>query len=472
MSKQEIGNQDIFAVNDIAGFIEHSVQVMAVMERKKKEISKIYEQYGFQPFETRLVENAEILSQKGIDTKELFSINFLSKGTEYVPGEDRRISALRFDLTVPLARYIGQHSTVMKFPFKRYQIQKVYRAEHAKVATGRYNEFYQSDIDVIGQGSIDLTYDSEFPVIICEIFKNIFHLDNFVIRISNRKFLQGLFQEYGVDDVSLVKQCIKVIDDIEKVPEEETIEKLQNYGMSINKAEELLKFFNDMYAMKPTDAIEDLKTRFQNKLAIEGINELETVFKGIIANGVDDKYFKFDPRIARGLDYYTGTVYETLLLDHPELGSVCSGGRYEDLVGTLSKNKNIKYPGVGVSIGLSRLIPTLIMKGYLKCGDNNTTSILVSCQDKKYIDKYTEIASIIRKEFRENGKENYVIEVFNQRNKKLGYQLGYAQDKNFQYVLIGKKDEFDKNIINIRNMTTKTTETIEISQLAKYFNDK
>lgn len=453
---------DIFASNDIAGFIEHSVEVMAVMEKIKIKISEIYEKYGFQPFATRLVEDADVLSQKGIDSKELFSLNFLSRGTEYIPGEDRRILALRFDLTVPLARYIGQHSNVMKFPFKRYQIQKVYRAEHAKVATGRYNEFYQSDIDVIGQGSIDLTHDSEFPAIICDIFQNIFNLERFVIRISNRKFLEGLFREYGVNDVTLIKQCIKIIDDIEKVSEQETIDRLHSVGLDMEKGRELLDFFREISSMNPMKTIPYLRGKFSNSLILQGIDELETVFEGIGMNGVSTSHFKFDPSIARGLDYYTGTVYETLLLDYPELGSVCSGGRYEDLVGTLARNKNIKYPGVGISIGLSRLVPTLIMKGHLSCDDYKTTSIMVSCQDKKFINKYIALGSMLRR----NGHN---VEIFQQRNKKLAYQLEYAEKKGIRYVLIANSYEFDEGKINVRNMITKETTSIALSELLTYF---
>lgn len=454
---------EIFAANDISGFIEHTVPVMSVMEKVKSKIAKVYCKYGFLPFETRLVEDAKVLNQKGIDSKELFSLNFLSKGVEYEPGEERRISALRFDLTVPLARYVGQHAHQISFPFKRYQIQKVYRAEQAKTATGRYNEFYQSDIDVIGQGSIDFNYDSEFPAVICDVFKNIFGLERFVIRISNRKFLEGLFVESGLTEVSLIKRAVKVIDDIEKVDSSVTVERLNALGLDLSKAKELLVFFNTVFDMNPLDAVAYLRNYgFKDALTLEGISELDIVINGVVSNGVDQKYFRVDPRIARGLDYYTGTVYETLLLDYPELGSVCSGGRYDDLVGTLTGNDNDKYPGVGISIGLSRLVPTLIAKGFLKPKDYMVANILVSCQDKKYINKYIEIGRTLR-----NAGHN--IEVYMQRNRKLAAQLEYADKRGFKYVLIGNKYEFNENKINVRNMETKENTTVHLDDLVSYF---
>lgn len=450
---------EVFANNEIAGFVELSPAVMTVMEKVKSQIKVIYMKYGFQPFETRLVEDAKVLNKKGIDSKELFSLNFLSKGDEYSPGEERRVLALRFDLTVPLARYIDANTQKLTFPFKRFQIQNVYRGEQAKVATGRYNEFYQSDIDVIGNGSIDFNYDSEFPAIICEIFSTVFNLENFIIRISNRKFLEGLFIEYNILDTSKIKRCIKVIDDIEKVPEEVTINRLNEIGMSYDKAEELLSFFLTVFNMQPINAIEFLKEQnFQNKLTLQGIEELDIVINGIALNGVDQKYFRVDPRIARGLDYYTGTVYETILLDYPQLGSVCSGGRYDDLVGALSNKKNKKFPGVGISIGLSRLVPTLIANKYLDPSKYSVADVLVSCQDKKYISKYIEIGNTIR-------KAGFNVEVFLQRNKKLGYQLDYADKKGFKYVLIGTSYEFDENKINIRNMVTKETTTVNLENI-------
>ena len=381
----------------IPGFPEFSINETIVMNNIKKKIQETYELYGYVPFDTRLVETDEVLNQKGIDSKELFSLNFLSKGVEHVPGEQRRKLALRFDLTVPMARYIAQNKNTISFPVKRYQIQKVYRAEGHKVSSGRFNEFYQSDIDVVGFNSLDISYDSEFPAIVCDILKNVFNVERFVMRISNRKLLEGLFRENGLKKVDKIKRAVRVIDDIEKVDTQTTLERLDEIGISIENAEKLLSLFKELYERTPVDAIAYLKELgFKDRQMKEGIDELQKVVQGVIANGVDQKYFKVDARIARGLDYYTGTVYETNLLDHMEIGSVCSGGRYNDLVSTLSGNPEDKYPGVGLSIGLTRLIPTLIKANYLNADSQTIAKILVTCQDKKFISKYQEIGSILR----------------------------------------------------------------------------
>ena len=211
----ETTNASKVSLAPIPGFPEFSIEETIVMSDIQQKIKKIYELYGYVPFDTRLVETDQVLNQKGIDSKELYSLNFISKGNEYVPDEKRRKLALRFDLTVPMARYIAQNKTTISYPVKRYQIQKVYRAEGHKVATGRFNEFYQSDIDVVGYNTLDIAYDSEFPAIICNILKNVFNVERFVMRISNRKLLEGLFRENGVKQVDKIKRAVRIIDDIE-----------------------------------------------------------------------------------------------------------------------------------------------------------------------------------------------------------------------------------------------------------------
>ena len=239
-----------------------------------------------------------------------------------------------------------------------------------------------------------MAYDSEFPAIVYQIFKTIFNLDRFVIRISNRKFLQSLFKEKGLVDETRIKRAVKVIDDIEKVREETTTTRLQELGMEQTVANEIMKFFVDVFSKTPTEALVFIRGYgFKDPELYQAIDELEEVVKGIISNNVPETHFKIDPRIARGLDYYTGTVYETNLLDHMELGSVCSGGHYEDLVSDLSGNNQDKFPGVGISIGLSRLVPALIKHKYVEAVSSTTTTVLVTCQDKTLLNKYQEIGS-------------------------------------------------------------------------------
>lgn len=450
----------------IPGFPEFSIGETIVMNDVMRKIRQIYELYGYVPFDTRLVETDQVLNQKGIDSKELFSLNFLSKGVEHVPGEQRRKLALRFDLTVPMARYIAQNKNTISFPVKRYQIQKVYRAEGHKVSSGRFNEFYQSDIDVVGFNKLDITYDSEFPAIVCDILRNVFNVERFVMRISNRKLLEGLFRENGLKKVDKIKKAVRVIDDIEKVDTDTTLQRLDELGIKMENAQNLLTLFRELYEKTPSDAIEYLKgLDIRDRQMKEGISELENVVRGVIANGVDEKYFKVDARIARGLDYYTGTVYETNLLDHMEIGSVCSGGRYNDLVSTLSGNPDDKYPGVGLSIGLTRLVPTLIKANYLKADSQTIAKILVTCQDKKFISKYQEIGSILR-------RANIKTDVYLNKKVKLPKQLDYANKKKYKYVIIGNKYEFDEDSVIVRNMETATQEKILISDVVEYLKDK
>lgn len=450
----------------IPGFPEFSIGETIVMNEVMRKIRQIYELYGYVPFDTRLVETDQVLNQKGIDSKELFSLNFLSKGVEHVPGEQRRKLALRFDLTVPMARYIAQNKNTISFPVKRYQIQKVYRAEGHKVSSGRFNEFYQSDIDVVGFNKLDITYDSEFPAIVCDILRNVFNVERFVMRISNRKLLEGLFRENGLKKVDKIKKAVRVIDDIEKVDTDTTLQRLDELGIKMENAQNLLTLFRELYEKTPSDAIEYLKgLDIRDRQMKEGISELENVVRGVIANGVDEKYFKVDARIARGLDYYTGTVYETNLLDHMEIGSVCSGGRYNDLVSTLSGNPDDKYPGVGLSIGLTRLVPTLIKANYLKADSQTIAKILVTCQDKKFISKYQEIGSILR-------RANIKTDVYLNKKVKLPKQLDYANKKKYKYVIIGNKYEFDEDSVIVRNMETATQEKILISDVVEYLKDK
>lgn len=454
-------------LDPIPGFPEFSIAETIVLNKIISQLIEIYETYGYNPFDTRLVEVDEVLNQKGIDSKELFTLNWLSKGTEFVPGERKRKFALRFDLTVPMARYIAQNKNTLSFPLKRYQIQKVYRAEGHKVNQGRFNEFYQCDIDVVGFNELDISYDSEFPAIVYNIFKNVFNIDRFVIRISNRKLLEGIFRENGLKNVDLIKRAVKVIDDIEKVDENETITRLKEIGIDLISATNLLQLFKDVNSRQATESIKFLEEtcKFQDEELLQGIKELKEVVYGIISNGVNENYFKVDIRIARGLDYYTGTVYETNLIDHMEIGSVCSGGRYNDLVSTLSGNPDDNYPGVGLSIGLTRLIPTLIKNNYLTANTQTIAEILITCQDKKYISKYQEIGTMLR-------NANIKTDVYLNKNTKLPKQLDYANKKKYKYVIIANKYEFNEDKVTVRNMEKAEQELVEIKDLVSYLKAK
>ena len=373
---------------NISGFPELTIQEQIVFEQIKKNIKCIFELFGYVPLETRLIEHLETLLEKGIDEKEVYTLCSFHKGDIKEKSETKQIYVLKFDLTVPLARYIGQNYKTLFFPLKRYQIQQVYRGETARESLGRLKEFYQCDIDVIGKESLSLAYDSEFPCIIYKIFKEVIGIDSFVIRINNRKLLEGLFQEYGMIDTAQLKRCVKVIDNMEKVPLKDTTNALIVLGLTIIQAQNIFKFFDTCRCSKPENVIKAFQLlQVKNSLFKQGLDELSDVIHNIISNGVPQQYLMVDPSIARGLDYYTGTVYETSLdipyLDYNDktkppielnlksLGSVCSGGRYDDLVGALSGNKSDIFPGCGISIGLSRLIPSLIKVGILKATKAN-----------------------------------------------------------------------------------------------------
>lgn len=454
-------------LDPLPGFPEFTIEEGVVFESLVSQIKQVYALYGYVPLDTRLVETVEVLNQKGIDSKELFSLGRISRG-EDLDGkegrENKRQLALRFDLTVPMARFIAQNHKILIFPLKRYQIQKVYRAEAPKTATGRFNEFYQCDIDVVAREKIDFTYDSEFPAIVYQIFKNIFKLEKFVIRISNRKFLEGLFREKGIAEVAKIKRAVKVIDDMEKVPVETTTTRLREIGLTEEVANEILTFFKETYSRTPSEAIKYISEYgFEDVGITEAIDELNQVVDGIISNGVPETHFKVDPRIARGLDYYTGTVYETNLLDHMDLGSVCSGGRYEDLVSTLSGNKNDKFPGVGLSIGLSRLVPTLIKGGYLGENAGNSTKVLIACQDPELISKYQSIGASLR-------AAGINCEVFLERETRLKKQIDYANKRGIPFVVIANKEELESNNLNFKNMKTGVQTSSKLEDIIAQLN--
>ena len=314
-----MASKQIEIVN-IPGFPEFTPREDLIMHDIGSKICNIYKMYGFGPLDTRVVEERSILEQKGIEGKELFSVGNISDGQDV---ESRRDLVLRFDLTVPLARYVAQNKYDLQFPYKRFAVGKVYRAETAKDAKGRFNEFYQYDIDVIGRDTLDLNYDSEFPAIIYQIFKDVIGIKNFIIRINNRQLLEGLFMENGITDIKKIKKAVKVIDNIEKVDESVTITNLQTIGITLENAINILELFRKVYDMIPTDAVTYLKScEFKNSKLKLGIQELETVVNGVMANGVNSDNFRVDIRIARGLDYYTGTGTSQAWRFTPPCGSI------------------------------------------------------------------------------------------------------------------------------------------------------
>ena len=321
----------------LSGFMELLPDEQILFNQMKRTIEETYQKYGFLPLDTPVIELSEVLLAKagGETEKQIYRFN---KG-------DNDLS-LRFDLTVPLSKYVAKNYGNLNFPFRRYQIGKVYRGERTQ--KGRFREFYQCDIDVIGDGELDLINDAELPSVIYTIFTKL-GFSNFTIRINNRKILNGLFESLNQKEKAV--EILRIIDKIDKIGKDAVIEELEKIEVEKEAVEKIIEFIS--INGTSDEKIEKLKKlNIENETYIKGVEELEYVVKHMRMFEIPENNFNVDLTIARGLDYYTGTVYETFLNDYRELGSVCSGGRYENLAEYYTDKK---LPGVGVSIGLTRL---------------------------------------------------------------------------------------------------------------------
>ena len=362
----------------LPGFMELLPSDQIEFNSIKEKIQKSYEKFGFLPLDTPIIEASEVLLAKagGETEKQIYRFN---KG-------DNDLS-LRFDLTVPLAKYVAANFGELSFPFRRYQIGKVYRGEKAQA--GRFREFYQCDIDIIGDGSLSIMNDAEIPSVIYSTFKSL-GFEDFTICINNRKILNGLFKSLDLEEKS--GDILRVIDKIEKIGKENVIKELEDEGVEKAKIEKIISFIE-------IEGDTDGKIAELNKLGItepvfvEGVSELEQVVKMIRTYKVPDKNFKVDLTIARGLDYYTGTVYETFLDDYKKLGSVCSGGRYENLAEYYTDKK---LPGVGISIGLTRFFYQMKKENILKDEPKAISKILVATMSEENIEYAIGVAEAIR----------------------------------------------------------------------------
>ena len=332
----------------LSGFMELLPGKQIQLERMMTVLRDTYALYGFAPLDTPAIEDAQILLAKGGGETEKQIYRF-QKGDNDL--------ALRFDLTVPLAKYVALHYNELAFPFRRYQISKVYRGERAQ--RGRFREFYQADIDIIGDGRLDILNETEIPAIIYRVFRG-FGLRRFQIRVNNRKILNGFYAMLELTDKS--GDIMRTVDKLDKIgPEKVRAILMDDVALTASQADEILQFI----AISGTNAqvIAALEGYTgKNELFDLGLSELKAVTANLSAFGVPEENFAVDLTIARGLDYYTGTVYETTLLDHPEIGSVCSGGRYDNLAGYYTDRQ---LPGVGISIGLTRLFYVLDEQGLL-----------------------------------------------------------------------------------------------------------
>ncbi|MEG1108785.1 MAG: histidine--tRNA ligase, partial [Oscillospiraceae bacterium] len=396
------------------------------MERIMQTLRETYSLYGFSPLDTPIIEAAEVLLAKGGGETEKQIYRF-TKGDADL--------ALRFDLTVPLAKFVALNYGQLTFPFRRYQIGKVYRGERAQ--RGRFREFYQADIDIIGDGSLDVMNEAEIPAIIFQTFTKL-GLRRFKIRVNNRKVLNGFFAILGLSEAA--SEIMRTIDKLDKIGAEKCRELLLEQGVSEDKSEEILRFIaiNGTSEQKLSALSEYVG---KNQIFDLGFNELKAVSSAMSDFGVPDENFEIDLTIARGLDYYTGTVYETTLLDHPEIGSVCSGGRYDNLAEYYTDKK---LPGVGISIGLTRLFYVLEEQKML------SEAAVFAPADVLIIpmtDSSSEAVRVAR-DFRKNGIRTQLYS----EDKKFKAKMSYADKLKIPFVVFIGEDEISAGVIKVKNM--------------------
>lgn len=425
----------------LSGFMELLPEEQILFNKLYDTIREVYEKFGFLPLDTPTIEYSEILLAKagGETEKQIYRFN---KG-------DSDLS-LRFDLTVPLARYVSQHYAYLNFPFKRYQMSKVFRGERPQ--KGRFREFYQCDIDVVGNESLSLIYDAEIPAVIYEIFKKL-DFGPFIIRINNRKILNGFFEYLNFKENSA--EVLRIIDKIDKIGPENVNNELLNIILDKDKVEMLMNFIQ--IKGSNDEIIGSLKNlNIENDIFKEGIEELEYVVSNIKKYGVLEEYYKIDLTIARGLDYYTGTVYETNLKDYPKLGSICSGGRYDNLTEFYTKQR---LPGIGISIGLTRLFSQLIEENIIESNKKSLIDLLIIPMDNDCLDYSINLASKLR-------YENVKIDICYE-GKNIKSKMKYANKIGVEYVIIIGQDEITNNKYVLKNMITGDQQIINYDEILK-----
>ncbi|WP_404325649.1 histidine--tRNA ligase [Aerophototrophica crusticola] len=370
------------------GTMELLPRRQVAFQRMLDTIRRTYERFGFLPVETPVFEVADVLlSKSGGETEKQVYFVQSTGGIEQGHKPDL---ALRFDLTVPLARYVAEHERDLAFPFRRYQIQRVYRGERAQ--KGRYREFYQCDIDVIGKDSLPVAYDAEMPAVIHSVFTAL-DVGPFTINFNNRKILLGLFEALGISEPERRVLVLRQVDKLDKLSREQVLELLagEGIGLAPDVASQVLDMIGFAGSADATLAHLD-GLALDNDTFRQGVAELREVVTALQAFGVPETHWRVNLSIARGLDYYTGTVYETFLTNHPGLGSVCSGGRYENLAGLYTKSK---LPGVGISIGFTRLFYALEQAGIVQDGPS-TVQVLVTQFDPSLMADYLAIGAELR----------------------------------------------------------------------------
>ena len=430
----------------LSGFMELLPEDQQKMERFLQTLRESYSLYGFTPLDTPVIEGADVLLAKGGGETEKQIYRF-TKGDSDL--------ALRFDLTVPLAKYVALHANELTFPFRRYQIGKVYRGERAQ--RGRFREFYQADIDIIGDGKLDIMNEAEIPAVIYRTFHAL-GLKNFRIRVNNRKVLNGFYALLGLTDKA--GDVMRTIDKLDKIGADKVRTILtDDFAVPADTADELMAFI-----ACPGTSVEKLaflgKYAGRNEVFDEGVRELATVCEYVGRFGVPEENFEIDLTIARGLDYYTGTVYETVLLDHPEIGSVCSGGRYDNLAEYYTDRA---LPGVGISIGVTRLFYVLqeqkMLSENILTAPAEAVVIPMSAAEMGFA---VETATVLR-------AEGIKTQVYFE-DRKFKQKIGFADKAGIPFALIIGGDEAAAGVASVKDMVSGTQEKLTPADAAAHIN--
>ena len=427
----------------LPGFMELKPNEQILFNQIKEKIEESYKRFGFLPLDTPILELSEVLLAKagGETEKQIY---------RFTRGDDL---AMRFDLTVPLAKYVSKNYGELQFPFRRYQIGKVYRGERPQ--KGRFREFYQADIDIIGDGELSIMNDAEIPSIIYTTFKNL-GFDDFTIRINNRKILNGLFEYLNI--VELSTEIMRIIDKLEKIGKENVKLELLKLNIEEEIVDKILEFIS--ISGNNEEKIEALeKLNIKNEVFEKGLFELKEVVKYIRLFGVPEENFSIDLTIARGLDYYTGTVYETFLDNYREIGSVCSGGRYDNLAENYTDKS---LPGVCSAIGVTRFFDQLNDLKLIKTEKESISDVLViSTSDD--VSECLPIANTFR-------KEGINTEVY-MNDKKMKAKFKYADKLKIPYVAIIGEDELKENKVSLKNLVTGKQDTIDIQEAVEILKE-
>ena len=429
----------------LSGFMELLPEDQIVFNNMKNIIEETYKEFGFLPMDNPVIELSEVLLAKagGETEKQIYRFN---KG-------DNDLS-LRFDLTVPLARYVSMNYGNLVFPFKRYAIGKVYRGERPQ--KGRYREFYQCDIDVVGSEKLDLMYDAEVPTIIYNILKK-WGFNNFTINLNNRKVLKGFFSNLNISDEDSA-EILRIVDKLPKIGKENVVLTLKDYNISDENIEKIINFVEiDGNYKEIISKIRELN--IENETFVEGVNELEFVCDNMNKLGVPYENYKINLTITRGLDYYTGTVYETFLNDYMSIGSVSSGGRYDSLTKYYTDKS---FPGVGMSIGLTRLFYVFKELGIIKVEKKCTSDVMVLSLGED--DATFEIATKLRKD----GVKVDMCYIA----KGMKQKMQYASRLMIPYVILLGEDEVRNSLVALKNMNTGEQVSISYEEALKILKNK